>query len=161
MQLKFLPSSVVKIRAVMATVCASASCTQSNQIEILLTPIRIHWIRNQCEAMVNEIEAIINQNVYQQFNIVSNLRYIELYDALELVASKRIPELDWVYKKMKAYASQSLYQSVVNVITVHLLDLDRRLVQIEATEPRGQAVAPNKQWMQAYDSHLYFVEFST
>lgn len=155
MQLKFQPRSLITTVAIMAVLCALASCVQSN--ETLLTPSRILWIRNQCEAMVNEIEAIINQNVYRQFDIATNLRFIALYDALELMASKEIPELEWLHRKMKAYASQGLYQSVINIITTHLLDLDRRMVEIEEAEPKGRSVSPNKEWLQIYDSFIYIV----
>lgn len=144
--------------AVLAALCAIESRAQST--EVLLTPPRIKWISSQCEAIVGEIEAIIQQNVDLQFNIGSNLRYIALYDSLRLVASKRIPELEWVYSKLRAYGSQNVYQSVINVITTHLQDLDARMAKIEAQEPMGETPPPSKEWMDTYETVVYILSNS-
>lgn len=143
--------------AVVLLFAATFACSNGGLVdvsEVKLTPSIVAWISSQAESIINEMEAIVKQNTdTNKFSVVSYLRYITLYDGLKVVASKKIPELQWVARKAKAFTRT--YKSAIDIVSNYLEDLDTQLTNIELNEPKGKQLAPSAQWLELYNTINY------
>lgn len=130
--------------------------------EVPLTATLVAWISSQCEMIVDEMDAIIKNNVESSsFSVVNYLRYLNLYDSLKVVGNKGekdVPEFKWVYLKARAYAK--VYKAALDVVSGYLVELDNQLRKIEDAEPKSKQVTVSKQWLSIYEVMRYIATHS-
>lgn len=120
----------------------------------MLTSTLVAWISSQSEAIVEEMEAIARQNsASDQFSVVNYLRYLSLYENLQVIVEKDIGKLRWVKRKVKAFSR--VYSSAIEILTNYLLDLDAAMSKIEANEPKSKQTEVSKAWVQHYETINY------
>lgn len=123
--------------------------------KVPFTATLVDWISSQSENIVEEMEAIVKQQVETyKFSVVLYLRFLDLFHKLKVVAGHdHVAEFGWVAKKVKAY--EQIYNSVYQMVTLYLGDLDRKMSIIEANEKKGKQEPVNKVWVQLYETIYY------
>lgn len=126
--------------------------------EIALTGSAVAWVSSQCENVVEELEAIVQQNAQTlRFNAINYLRYLHLYNSLKVVAQQKVKELKWVGAKAKAF--EKVYSSVEDALYVYLQGINSRLSFLESTEGKGNQKGVGYYWRILYETIDYIAHY--
>lgn len=119
-----------------------------------LTSTLVAWLSSQCEGIIEEMEAIAKQNSESTgFSVVNYLRYLNLYESLNLIARKPIDELKWVRRKANAF--EKINQAAEAIVGGYLTDLNKNLTDLEMKEPKSKQVKVSDKWLTLYKTIRY------